>query len=95
MRRNAVLANRDEIKAIAARHGAANICLFGSVARDQAQPTSDIDFLVDMLPNHEPWFPSGLRLDLAEFLGCDVEVVTERMLAPRICASALKEAIRL
>jgi hypothetical protein len=42
-----------------------------------------------------PWFPSGLRLDLQELLGRDVEVVTERMLDAEIRVDVLREAIAL
>lgn len=48
-----------------------------------------------MRPHHSPWFPSGLRLDLQELLGHDVEVVTERMLDAEIRATVLREAVAL
>ena len=43
----AVLKHREEILRIAARHGATNVRVFGSVARDTAGPESDLDLLVD------------------------------------------------
>ena len=45
-----VKSNRQEIIRIAAAHGASNIRLFGSFARDESRPGSDIDLLVDMEP---------------------------------------------
>ena len=42
---------RDEILRVAARYGAYNVRIFGSVARGEAGPDSDIDFLVDMEPD--------------------------------------------
>lgn len=90
-----VRTQRDTILGLAERHGAANVRVFGSVARGEAREGSDSDFLVEMRPRHSPWFPSGLRLDLQELLGRDVEVVTERMLDAEIRADVLREAIAL
>jgi uncharacterized protein len=86
---------RDTILAIAQRHGAANVRVFGSVVRGEARDGSDIDFLVEMRAHHSPWFPSGLRLDLRELLGRDVDVVTEPMLDADIRADVLREAVAL
>jgi len=95
MTRRELLSRRAEILALATLHGARNVRLFGSVARDQATDMSDVDLLVEMGTDHSPWFPSGLRLDLTELLGVQVEVVTEGMLAPDIRAHALAQAIPL
>jgi uncharacterized protein len=86
---------RDTILAIAQRHGAAKVRVFGSVVRGEARDGSDIDFLVEMRTHHSPWFPSGLRLDLRELLGRDVDVVTEPMLDADIRADVLREAVAL
>jgi predicted nucleotidyltransferase len=86
---------RDEICAIAAKHGAYNIRLFGSVVRGQAGPDSDIDFLIDAGPATSSWFPAGLILDLQEILGRRIEVVTEKALSPFIRDYVLREAIPL
>ncbi|HEY8311340.1 MAG TPA: nucleotidyltransferase domain-containing protein [Gemmatimonadaceae bacterium] len=86
---------RDLILAIADRHGAANVRVFGSVVRNEARNESDIDFLVEMRARHSPWFPSGLRLDLKALLGHDVDVVTEGMLDTEIRADILREAVAL
>jgi uncharacterized protein len=86
---------RDDIKHIAARHGAYNIRVFGSVARGDARPESDIDFLIDAGPITSSWFPAGLILDLEDLLGRRVEVVTEKALNPDLCDHVLREAIPL
>ena len=86
---------RDEICAIAAKHGAYNIRIFGSVVRGQAGPDSDIDFLIDAGPTTSSWFPAGLVLDLQKILGRRVEVVTEKALSPFIRDYVLREAIPL
>ncbi len=82
---------RDDILAIAAKHGAYNIRIFGSVVRGEAGQDSDIDFLVDAGPATSSWFPAGLILDLEKILGRRVEVVTEKALSPYIRDYVLRE----
>ena len=84
-----------DIKTIAAKHGAKNIRVFGSVVRGEAGPDSDVDFLIDTGPSTSSWFPGGLILDLEEILGCRVEIVTERGLNPYIREHILREAVPL
>ena len=86
---------RDQILRIAARHGAHNVRLFGSIVRVEAGPESDVDLLVDVGPAHSPWFPAGLILDLEELLGREVDVVTEDALHWYIRDRVLEEAIPL
>ena len=86
---------RDDIRAIASKHGAYNIRVFGSAVRGQAGPDSDIDFLIDTGPMTSSWFPAGLILDLEEILGRRVEVVTAKALNPYIRDHVLDEAMPL
>src|SRR5205085_3294740 len=86
---------RDDIARLAAKHGAMNIRVFGSVARDQAKQDSDLDLLIDVGPKTSSWFPAGLILDLENLLGCRVEVVTEKGLDPALRDQVLSEAIPL
>ena len=88
-----VKAKREEIQRIAAEHGARNVRVFGSVARGDARPESDIDFLIEAGPVTSSWFPAGLILDLEELLGRHVEVVTEKGLDPLLRERVLREAI--
>jgi uncharacterized protein len=87
--------HREEILRIARRHGADNIRLFGSAARGEAGPSSDVDLLVEMRPDHTSWFPGGLIADLEELLGVRVHVVTEKSLHPYIRDRVLNEAAPL
>lgn len=86
---------RDDILRVAAKHGARNVRVFGSVARGEAGLDSDVDFLVEAGPERTPFFPGGLLADLEELLGRKVEVVTEKGLHWYVRASVLKEAVPL
>ena len=86
---------REEVLRISAKHGAHNVRVFGSVARGEAGPDSDVDFLVDMGPEHTPWFPGGLLMELQDLLGCRVDIVTEDALHWYIRDRVLEEAVPL
>ena len=62
-----IVEKRAEIQDIAAKHGARNIRVFGSVARGEEGPESDIDFLVGAGPNTSSWFPGRLDHGLGGF----------------------------
>jgi predicted nucleotidyltransferase len=91
----AVFEKKKEILKIAAKHGACNVRIFGSVARGEARADSDVDFLVDMEPGRTLFDMGGLLMDLRDLLGLEVDVVTEHGLKPRIRDRVLKEAERL
>jgi len=86
---------RDEILRIAARHGARNVRVFGSLARGDARPDSDVDLLVDLEPGRSLFDLGGLLMDLQDLLGHSVDVVTERGLRERIRDRVLQEAVPL
>lgn len=88
-------AKREEILCIAAQHGARNVRIFGSVARGQAGPNSDVDVLVDLEPGRSLLDLGGLLMDLRDLLGCNVDVVTEKGLRERIRDRVLREAVPL
>jgi predicted nucleotidyltransferase len=93
---NELLADkREEILRAAARHGALNVRIFGSVARGDARPESDLDFLVDMEPGRSLLDLGGLLVDLEELLGRKVDVTTEKGLRARIRQRVLQEAVPL
>lgn len=86
---------KDDIQRIAAKHGAYNVRIFGSVVRGAVGPENDIDLLIEKGPTTSSWFPAGLVLDLEELLGRRVEIVTEKALNPYLRERVLGEAIPL
>ena len=90
-----VEAHRDEILRIARKHGASNVRVFGSAARGDAGPESDIDLLVDVLPAHSRWFPGGLLTELEQLLGRRVDIVEPEGLHWFVRDRVLKEAVPL
>ena len=86
---------RAEILQIAAKHGVQRIRVFGSVARGEAQPDSDVDFLIEVGPRHSAFFPGGLVVDLEALLGRRVDVVEPEGLAAPLKARVLNEAVPL
>lgn len=90
-----LLEKREVILRTAAKRGAYNVRIFGSVARGEADEKSDIDILVDLEPGRSLFDLGGLLMDLQDLLGHDVDVVTERGLRERIRERVLKEAIAL
>ncbi len=82
-----------EIISVAEKHGAINVRLFGSVARKEDREDSDVDFLVDYVPEkRSSWFPMGLIIDLESLLGTEVDVLTEKSLT-RFRDQIISEAI--
>jgi predicted nucleotidyltransferase len=86
---------RAEILAAAARRGAGNVRVFGSVVRGEAGEASDIDFLVDLERGRSLFDLGGLLADLEALLGRRVDLVTERGLRGRVRESVLRDAIPL
>ncbi len=86
---------REEILQIAARHGARNVRVFGSVARGEADERSDIDFLVEMERGRSLFDHVALIRDLEHALTMRVDVATVGGLKERIRDRVLREAITL
>ena len=83
---------REDIRRIAAKHGATSVRVFGSVARGEADATSDVDFLVELEEGRSLFDLGGLLMDLQDLLGRKVDVVTPKGLhwyiRDRVCAEA-------
>jgi hypothetical protein len=84
---------RNEILRVAARHGAHNVRVFGSVARGEADEQSDIDLLVEFEPDRSLLDHAALWLELQDLLGCKVDVVSEGGVKARIRERVLREAL--
>ena len=87
-----IKAKRAAVLDIAVRHGARNIRVFGSVARGESGPKSDIDFLVDLDKERSLPDLGALWVDLEDLLGCRVDVVTADGLHWYIRDRILREA---
>ncbi|WP_454860737.1 nucleotidyltransferase family protein [Promicromonospora soli] len=84
---------RDQVVEVAARHGARNVRVFGSVARGEDTAESDIDLLVDLDPGVGLFALGALEVELEELLGREVDVVIARALRESVAATV--EAIPL
>ena len=74
--------NREEILRIAARHGARNVRVFGSVARGDDRSDSDVDLLVEMDDDRSLLDLVGLEQELEVLLRRKVDVLTDASLHP-------------
>ena len=72
---------RDAVLAIAARHGVSQVRVFGSVARGEERPDSDIDLLIDLDDNREFADYLGFAEEIEKLFGRRVEIVLNRSLS--------------
>jgi len=86
---------RDSILQLAELHGASNVRVFGSVARGDETPESDLDFLVDMDEGRSLLDLVGFWQDLQDLLGQKVDVITDGGISPYLRAKILAEAVPL
>ena len=82
-------------KELTERYHVASLFLFGSVARDEASPDSDIDILVEFSQPVGLFHFIELKQHLEELLGCEVDLGTPRSLKPYLKEQILKEAVRV
>jgi predicted nucleotidyltransferase/DNA-binding XRE family transcriptional regulator len=83
---------RDRLQATAGRHGIRNLRVFGSVAREEDTPESDVDFLVDLDPERTLLDVIGFQQEAEDILGTGVDVAVPRMMKGRVRARAMREA---
>lgn len=86
---------RDSILSIAAKHGAKDIRIFGSFARGEDKPGSDVDFIVNLEEGRSLFDLISLKNDLEELLGRKVDVVTEDSLHWYIKKKIIQEAAEI
>jgi len=87
--------NQIAIKNLAKQHGVKTICLFGSMAKDEASEASDVDFLVELEQGRDLFDLGELLMDLQALLLRKVDLVTKNSLHPRLCSQVLNEALPL
>ena len=87
--------HRKEILDLAAARGMRNVRVFGSVARGEDRPDSDLDLLVDVEPGRTLLDVIGLEQDLEQLLGRKVDVLTAGGLSPHVQQQILAEASSL
>lgn len=87
-----LLPKRQDILDVARVHGARNVRIFGSVARETESPASDIDLLVDMDAERGLIERIALKQDLEDLLGRSVDLVTDRTLSRYLRDTILAEA---
>lgn len=90
-----IIGSKREILRIAQKHGVTSIRVFGSVARGEAGPDSDVDFLIEAGTQVPPWFPGGLVADLEDLLSRHVDVVEPVALNRYLKDAILLEAVAL
>ena len=86
---------RNDILEIVAAHGGHDVRVFGSWARAETRPDSDIDLLVRLAPGRSLLDIVAIKQDLEDLLGCPVDVVTEAGISPYIRERVLSEAVAL
>lgn len=84
-----------QLHELLARHGASNPAVFGSVARDQATPGSDVDLLVDLPAGASLFDRVELKSALEDLLRTRVDLIRRRNLKPELKATVEAEAIPL
>ena len=92
---NTIKSRREEILNIAKKFGAKNVRVFGSVARGEEGPESDIDIIVEMKQGSSLLDIIAIKQDIEELLGRKVDVVTEASISPYIRNEVLREAVTL
>ncbi len=80
---------------LARRFGVARLAMFGSVARDEARPGSDIDVMVSFTGPATAQQYFGVQFYLEDALGCPVDLVTEKALRPELRPFIEKEAVNV
>lgn len=86
---------RKALLTCAERHGATNVRVFGSVARGEDRPGSDVDLVVDLMPRTGLFELGALKRELTEILGMPVDVAPSDSLRPSVRAAVEHDGVPL
>lgn len=93
--RDIILEKKSDIVQLAKLHGATHVRIFGSTARGEDHPNSDVDFLVEFDEDRSLFDLIRLKAELEQLLDRQVDVVTSESLNSRVRGDVLGEAIPL
>ncbi len=93
--REQIGAHKTLLRTIATAHGVRSLSLFGSAARGDARPGSDLDFLVELENGRSLVDLVGVKHDLESLFGTPVDVFTRRSLKPAVLAAAKADLVRV
>jgi len=86
---------KPQVLAVATRHGASNLRIYGSIATGHEHSASDLDLLVDLRKDRSLLSLISLRQELEDLLGCSVDVTEAENLHPLIRTQVLEQALAL
>jgi len=86
---------RKDVARLAERNKISKVLVFGSCARKEERPDSDIDFLVDFKPNASLFDHVHMRDDLSDLFGVKVDVVSSKGLDPFVASYLMKDAVEI
>ena len=82
----------EKLISILSRHGVNKIAVFGSYARSEASPKSDLDILVEFSERKSLFDIVGIEMELSEALNLKVDLLTEKAISPYLIDTIKKEA---
>jgi len=83
----------EKVNSILTSHGAKKISIFGSYARGEAHPESDIDIMVEFAERKSLLDIVGIEQELSEALGIKVDLLTEKSISPYLVDRIKKEMV--
>ena len=96
MRRDEAIAKLKDTETAIRALGATSLYLYGSTARDEAGPDSDVDVFVEYIPGEFTLFElSGLKLLLEKHLGAQADVTTRKGINPHLRERVERDAVRI
>jgi predicted nucleotidyltransferase len=97
LRDDVILKLKGALPELRAEFAVRELFIFGSVARGEEHPESDVDVLVEFEPQSHPtlFTLAGIKIRLSKLLGRDVDVGTPDCLRPRVRATVEAEKLRV